>query len=306
MPYNIYLINSRGVELELVTPYYRFRDIDGIGMPEVQHLEEEYAQQDGATYLGTRLAKRIILMRFDLVLDTEAELWNARKALAQIAKAFESGFKIRMALPNGDVRQLDARYSGQLTMPRNLEQHDRQQTAVMECVCHNPLWYDPTGVLWMFAVSGGDGDYGWEPDGLGWPAGFGASAAVGAQETFRYLGSWKAYPLITLRGPMTEPIITNHITGDVLEFIPGFSLDEGETVEIDLQINSRGQRPLTVIHSVDGEIPDALTDDSDLGSWHIAADPEAVDGNNIISVAFTGGNYLSRVEMRFYNQSEAV
>jgi len=85
--------------------------------------------------------------------------------------------------------------------------------------------------------------------------------------------------------------------GHVLEFLDGYVIDEGEDVVIDLRSGYK-----TVTHSIDGNVPDALTDDSDLGTWHIAAHSEAVDGNNSISVAFTGGNMNSRAEIRFFTK----
>ena len=59
MPYDLTLIDSRGDEIELKYPYIRLREIDGLGMPEVRHLEEQSAQQDGVTYLGSRLGRRV-------------------------------------------------------------------------------------------------------------------------------------------------------------------------------------------------------------------------------------------------------
>ena len=84
-----------------------------------------------------------------------------------------------------------------------------------------------------------------------------------------------------------------------LEFVDGYAIDDGDTVVIDLRQDNRARRILTVTHSVDGNVPDALTNDSDLGTWRIAPHPEAVDGLNSISVAFTGGNSNSRAEIRF-------
>lgn len=100
---------------------------------------------------------------------------------------------------------------------------------------------------------------------------------------------------------MTTPVITNHTTGQVIEFDAGYAIEPGEIVTIDLR-----QGYKTVTHSVDGNIPDALTDDSDLGTWHISEHPYAVNGINSIGVSFTNGTAASRVYIRFYTRYLAL
>jgi len=312
MPYDATFIDSRGETIELTDPYVRLKEIDGIGMPDVRHIEEAYAQQDGVTYLETRLDKRIVQMRFDLWANSESDMWDARNEMLRLIRVFAAGFSLRMSLPNGTVRQIDLRFDSQFTLPRNWEENNRIQPTVLQCVAHNPTFYDPVPVLWGFAISGSGSSFGYDPgypgtwgfeeEGLGFPAGWGLSTILSAPEAKIYRGTWKAYPLITLVGPMTEPIIENHTTGDKLQFIPGYVIDVGETVQIDLRMNNRAQRVLTVTHSVDGNVPDALTDDSNIGTFHIAAHPEAIDGVNEISVRFTGGDTNSRAEIRFHTR----
>jgi len=306
MPYLASLFDSRGDEMELNYPHVRFKSIDGIGMAPVRHLEEQYAQQHGTAYLASYLSKRIIPMRWDVFADSEADMWDARDETLRLISVLSQGFKLRLDLPNGTTRQIDLRYDSGLTLPRDLEQIDYEQIMVAQCVAHNPLWYDPESVLWAYAVSGGAGEFGFEDDGLAFPAGFGGSVASGVPESKEYSGSWDAYPTITLHGPMTKPVITNHTLDLTLEFVDGYAIDEGETVVIDLAPGSDARRPLTVTHSVDGNVPDALTNDSDLGTWRIARHPDAVDGINAISVAFTGGNINSQAEIRFNTQYVGV
>lgn len=295
MPYEIKLYDALGVEIELVTPLWRVREIDGLGMPDVRHVAEQYAQQNGETWLATWLGPRVVLLNFLITATTEAAMWQAREQILRLAKTFTAGFALEITLPTGAVRRLNLRYRGELSLPRNLSMPDRHQAVTLQCVAHDPTYYDPRSVLWAFAVSGGgEGDFGFP---LGFPAGFGASTAAGIPEAKQYSGTWRAYPVITLRGPMVKPTITNHTTGEVLEFVDGYQIDEGETVILDLRPGVK-----TVTHSVDGNAPDALTDDSDLGTWHIAEHPDAIDGINSISVAFTGGNINTRAEIRFFTR----
>lgn len=314
MPYLVSLFDSRGVETCLDYPNARFKGFDGMGMPPVIHMEEDYAQGVGTTYQGSAVRKRFVPLRWDIFADTDPEMWDARDEVLRLVSVLELGFKLRLTLPNGAVRQIDLRYDSQLTLPRNLEQNDNQQVFLVNCVAHNPLLYDPTSVLWAYTVSGGEGAFAFEPTGLAFPAAFGGSIAEGVPESKTYSGSWAAYPVITLQGPMTKPVITNHdvrylgpggivLTTDlVLEFVDGYTIADGDSVEIDLSLDDRAQRVLTVTHSVDGPVPDALTNDSDLGEWRIERHPYAIDGVNSVSVGFTGGNANSQVEIRFDTQ----
>jgi hypothetical protein len=298
MPETYRFLDRNGVAYDITEAYgFRLHGVDGLGMPEVELQVERHAQLDGEVFLDGRLRKRVITITFDLVKDSENELWTERRRLLEFLKDLAEGFKLECTEPRGFVYQLDLRYAGMYSAPRTREMIHRQQRAVIQAVAHNPLWYNPVRQLWAFVVGGGVGTWGWESDGLGFPAGWGASVAPGTPQSKDYGGTWKDYPVIELSGPMTDIVITNYTTGEELEFLPGYTLDEGDTIEINLTPTFK-----TVEHSTDGNIIDQLTEESDIGSWHIAAHPEAPGGINSIAVAFTAGNHNSKVYIRYYER----
>ena len=289
MPAAYKFIDQLGGEIALARTLIRLREIDGLGMPPVRHIEEQYAQQDGATYLATWLERRIVSLAFELTNDSESDLWDAREALEVLMKQFAPGFRLQATLPNGAVRQLHLRYLGEMTLPRTWNMGDARQVAVLQCVAHNPVWYDPTSVLWGYALPAGLGDWAFP---LGFPKGFGA-AFIDIREIRNYVGTWKAYPVIALTGPVTDCVIENETTGDKLDFT-GYNLAATKTITIDLTPGVK-----TVTHSTDGNIVDELTTDSDLGTWHITAHPEALGGNNTIHVTGTAATNETKIEIRF-------
>ena len=294
------LRNIRGETITFTDPYI-VGNIIGLGLPPVAHASERFAQQDGETLRHIALQRRVLSVPFEILTSTYTAMWDSKRDLYRFLSTVKSPYTWIATLPDGSVRQLDCYYSGELSMPFDPAWGPVLHKDVGQWTAYDPTWYDPVSVLWAFAVSGGEGSWGWEPDGLGYDAGWGGSVADGTPVSFTYQGTWRAYPVITLVGPMQDMVITHHTTGLVLAFDAGYALDPGDSIVIDL---AQGHK--TVTHSADGNIADSLTDASDLGTWHIAEHPYAVNGVNSIGVAFTGGGVASRVSLRFHTRYLAL
>ncbi len=292
--------NILGETITFVDPYI-LGAITGLGMPGVAHASERFAQQDGESLRHIALGPRMLSVPFEILASSYATMWNVKRDLYGFLSAVKSKYVWKAELPDGSVRCLDTYYTGELSMPFDPVWGPLVHKDIGQWTAYDPTWYDPESVLWAFSVGGGAGSFGWEPSGLGYDAGFGASEADGTPVSFEYHGTWRAYPVITLMGPMTAPVILNQTTGLVLAFDAGYIIEPGEMVTIDLK-----QGYKTVTHSVAGNILDKLTEDSDIGTWHIAEHPYAMGGINSIGVAFTDGNPASRVYIRFNTRYLAV
>jgi len=265
MPEIYTFIDYYGNETDLLLEHWRVMSVDGLGMSDVGHLGSRYAQQDGETYLGTRLKPRIITMSFQLVYDTESELWDARDGLLRIMQHFAHGFHLRIALPNGDTRQIDLRFQSGLTLPRDLSQNLTQQVCVMQCIAHEPLLYDPDPEVYSY----------------------GEAEIVQTPGVIANVGSWVAYPIITVTGPLIQPWLENTTTGEVLDF-SAFDIAGGDVVTIDL---TPGHKSITSVAA--GNILPYLTTDSDLATWHL--DPL----DNWIQFWGAGATYDTLIEFSF-------
>jgi hypothetical protein len=220
---------------------WRLRAVDGLGMPEVQHFGSRYAQQDGATYLGTRLKPRIVILDWQFVYDTEAELWDAREEILRIAYDFPHGFHLHVMIPNGEERQIDLRFDSGLTMPRDLTQNLIQQPCVIQCIAHDPLFYDPVEDTLLYN----------HPNIIG-------------QHQITNDGSWNTFPRFLLFGPWDNVKVENETTGEMLD-LSAYDIDPNETVTIDLTPGLK-----TIDSDTDGNLLPYLTTVSDLATWHMA------------------------------------
>lgn len=243
-----------GDTIDLVLPNVRLRSVEGLGMPDVKHFTEDYAQREGEAYLGSRLKPRRIDFSFQLVYDTEADLWTARDDLIRVVAALEDGAYLTVTLPNGDVRQIIVRYSGGLTLPRNLGHNLSQQVYVLECIAHDPLFYDPTTVTLFYD-----------------------NTDLGNSLPISNLGSWITYPEILITGPLTGPTV-ELAGGTKLLDLSAYSIAGAEVVTIDLKPGHK-----TIISSVAGNILPYLIDASDLATFCFEV------GNNTLEV-YGGGS----------------
>ena len=291
MPIPVVLIDSDGDELTLEESY-RVRMLDGIGMPPVEHRTERGPYQDGETYLGSVLRPRVLTFDTFLTGATELSVWQCRDVMLELLLALQQGFHARVTRPDGSQRQIQLRYLAGLEMAIDHRNWTRYQPAAFQAVAYNPLWYNPTATVWAYSLSGGVGSFGFP---LGFPAGFG-STAVDVRETRQYAGTWKAHPRIHVTGPIDNLVIENETTGEKLDFT-GYSLGDGESLDIDLRYGHK-----TVKDGAGLNLIDKLTTDSDLATWHIAAHPEAIEGDNVMRVRGTGATAATAISIQFFTQ----
>lgn len=94
-----------------------------------------------------------------------------------------------------------------------------------------------------------------------------------------YTGDYDSYPVITINGPITSPIITNTATGDVLDFTSG-TVGSADVWTIDTRYGRK-----SVLNIAGSSVANYLSDDSDLATFRIVPDPLAAGGTNTITVS---------------------
>lgn len=103
------------------------------------------------------------------------------------------------------------------------------------------------------------------------------------------------YPLITIRGPIQNPVLINAATGGTLN-LTGLILGSADTYTVDLRDGDKAaydQNGVNVLGSITNPIS--------LAKWHLAPAPVATGGTNTIQV--TGGSPTAntRVTVEHYN-----
>jgi hypothetical protein len=104
-------------------------------------------------------------------------------------------------------------------------------------------------------------------------------------------GTWDEYPVITLVGPMNDPVVMNHATGEMLDFT-GATIGASDFVSINTQYGYK-----TVSTNSGSSIINQMSDDSDLATFHLAPGP------NYIEVQYSGGTAsASTVAVSYYDR----
>lgn len=116
------------------------------------------------------------------------------------------------------------------------------------------------------------------------------------QTTVTNLGTYDAFPVITVTGPGTLQWIENQTTGKRL--ILDMYLNAGETVTIDL---TPGVKTITSNWRGNMLPYGGLLTMSDLGTFSLAPDPVAASGNNTIDVLMTGTTGASAASLEHTN-----
>lgn len=115
-------------------------------------------------------------------------------------------------------------------------------------------------------------------------------------KTIAYTGSFSEYPEITIVGPITDPVLTNVSTGEVLDFT-GITISAGDSYTIDCRFGYK-----TVKNAAGTNKIADLTSDSDLATFHLGADPEVSGGSNAFTLTGTSTDANTQVTVAYYNR----
>lgn len=268
------------------------------GMPGLSLIQQRGPFQHGVTVLDYRLSPReIVLVHRRRACDREgywdirADILNHLRPNRQAAGQFLPGV-LRKVLPGGAYRDIDVYASaGPRFEPRSLDRWD--EAAFIETLrffAPDPTFYDPSVVQTDVAVG--------FCDNLVFPFQFPFAFCGGGliqTDTITYSGTWLSLPTIRVQGPARGALIRNLTTGEKIEFTR--SIPAGLTVTADLRYGYK-----TLTDSSGGDWSGSLTDDSDLATFHIAPDPEAPGGVNVLSALVSGFTSDTSMSMSFYTR----
>ena len=198
---------------------------------------------------------------------------------------------LRYTLTDGTVRQLDCF----LANSPMFAEVDRKVYNFFEGVvlrANDPTLYDPEATSVTFEIGAGGGSFAVP---MVVPHEVGASV-IDELETITYPGTFLAYPIIRITGPIDDCIITNETTGEVLDFT-GDSLSAADYYDVDLRYGRK-----TIVDSAGASQLGTLTSGSDLATWHLAADPKAPGGINSIRVTGSAATEATQVEISYFTR----
>lgn len=314
---------------------YFLREIDGLGIAEVNRLFQKSPQQIGDTDLGFDQNVRFILGSWVGIADSNPNLWRIKELFLAIFRPRQSDDPTQLIFyfPDGTIRASDVHLEGELNFSPDGRLDGITHQAAVILRAQDPRLYDPRRKTFEFVfIDRVDGWHietdpasainpGWhietDPVTAGANPGWliGSSSIIIKQATLLYASGLASadieFPVIYIFGPLINPIITNLTTGEALDFTDqgGLNIPVGGFVEIDLRFRSG-----KTIKDQDGNFVDQyLTDDSDLDSWHLSYNTEKVtgsaapsngrsDGNNLIQVSGLGADLDTRIQIVYYER----
>jgi hypothetical protein len=263
----------------------------GFGLPGVRRLQVRGPLQHGATDVGFRLEPRIIQLVLLAYGEDAQGYFDRRDELLYIFSPRDEAIKLRFTRPDGRVRQIDAFYQDGLGLDSSDRLAGFSQRVGVTLTCPDPTWYDPQTVTVNFGISAGSGAFDVP---LTVPVQVGTSD-LDQVKSVVYAGTWDAFPVLTVYGPVTDLVLVNQVSGDTLDFT-GSSIAAGDYYTIDTRYGSKRVYRNGAI--ADNRIAE-LSTDSDLASFRLLRKPDAPGGVNAFQVTGSGANAQTAVYLTY-------
>jgi hypothetical protein len=265
-------------------------------MAPIRRLTEQGPDQDGVTDLGFRLDQRMIGLMFGMIAHSSEAMETKQGRMYELFKPRDVAYSLRLKhVRTGQVRQIDCHTTQGPDFASDEEREGARSSiwrAAVQVYAPNPVFYDPTVQSVTFGLTGGGGA--WT---IPWAIPWGIGAAdLDQTVAILYAGQFEEFPIITIQGPITNLIITNLVTGDVLSF-NGQVIGSSDTYTIDLRPGMKAITDQTGTNQIS-----KLADGSDLATFSLVPDPDAPGGINSIQVTGTSVSTATQIYLRYYNR----
>lgn len=271
----------------------------GFGTPPIEYVTERGPFQHGETVRDYFLRPRVIQLLIRQGFCDRVAWWGGRADLLNEIRpnrqATPTGVQpgeLQLVETDGTIRSLhvwiqdgprfEARESGQW------DEWAFQE--VLRFIAYDPIAFDPTQVTAAFVVA-------LDPNlvfPITFPIQFGTGVLDEALDV-TYPGTWLSFPVITIVGPIENPRIDNVTTGEKIELTANIAA--GRTITIDLTEGNK-----TVVDDLGNNLLGQVTPDSDLGTWHLAPDPEAPLGVNTLRLRGTNPTGSTAVSLAYFER----
>lgn len=248
---------------------------DGLGLVPLHRLTSRGPMQHGDWDLGFRMDPRVFSLRFGVHGSSRADLDGRLETLLGYLSP-DRDIEFKFVLDNTNERSIVCQRIG-MTIPHDAQRHWEALPVGAQFSAADPRFYDPTYNKWSLTWSG--------------------SGDMDETQTLTYNGSVTEWPYqVKISGPITDPVVTNTDTQDKLDFT-GITIGAGHYYEIDCRYGYK-----TVEDDAGTNVVDELTDDSDLASFHLGAEPEVEDGENDIQITGSGTTAATDLDIQWYDR----
>ena len=208
-----------------------------IGAPPKRNLSIRGPFQNGESFQGFRYDKRIMSLVFFSDASTLTLADSQRDDIYDLWKGIENEtVTIKVVRDDGEVRLIDGEVINVIDFPDAVgNRYGGSQQFVVQLECHNPFWRSE------FFVT--------------------KTISINATSVITYDGQFPTEPIVNIIGPITNPVLTQSITGKKLDFT-GITIAAGNNYQIDTRY---GYKTVTD-GSFNNKLSD-LTSDSNLGDF---------------------------------------
>lgn len=273
---------SEGTPLEIV-------NIDNLGASEATRITERGPMQDGDSDIDQILEPRIIPIILQARVSDTYTQRIIRDTINGLFKATNVLIALTIVWADGTIYRIDTRSLGNINLPLNIGTNNYIKVGV-NLRAANPTFYDPNLSIFNFGLSGA----GETQVPVTVPTFVGGSA-LDQTAVINYDGTYRAYPIIYIYGPITNPKIENLTMGTKLDFT-GYTIANGDYYTVDLRYGRK------IVYK-NGNIADnrinELTLDSSIATFAVEARPLAISGVNSIRVSGSAVTGVSQVYLQF-------
>ncbi len=272
---------------------------EGFGTPPIDYITQRGPFQHGDTVVDFFLRPRIIQLLIRQGFVNRSAWWAGRAALLNdirpnrqaTATAALPG-QLRLVETDGTMRELNVFIQdGPRFEARRSSQWDEHAfQEVLRFIAHDPVAFNPAQVTATFSLN--------LAAQLVFPITFPIQFGNGLVDdtlNISYLGTWRELPVITIVGPIEDFRIDNTTTGEFIRFTA--DIGPARTVTIDLREGFK-----TVRDDLGNNLIGIVTSDSDLARVHLAPDPEAPSGVNVIRVRGTNPTGSTSVLLSYFDR----
>ncbi len=249
----------------------------GTGLSSYHSITERGPFQHGESYIDFRLDPRELILSLIVKASSASALQDKLDDLTELCKPRSSGLvPMKFVTDTGVDKRAEVYYVDGIGLTRAIGDGVHYKVPLALRV--------PSGVF--SAPTSGAVSYYMTDSTVGFiipmtvPFEVGSSS-VNISDAIIYTGTWRTYPVITIIGPLAGCVITNVSTDDKLDFT-GITIPTGDWRTIDCRFGYK-----TVVNSSGTSCVSDLAEDSDLGTFHFAPDPDLIDGNNAITITGT-------------------
>lgn len=290
-------VQINGVETDISDGApFEIIEILNLGASEARRITERSPLQDGDSDIDRRLEPRVISIVLQSRID-DGNYESVRAAINRLFRGTRTPIVLGIEFDNGEIYHIDTYGIGRVELPFNLLA-TRYINAGVQLRAANPIFYDPINRSQSFGISGGGTAF-TIPSVV--PTFFGINT-LDQTLAIEYDGTYRDFPIITIYGPITDPVITNVSTGKILDFT-GYTVSSGDYWTIDLRYGRKlvyrnGDESDTQLYK--------LSAVSNIADFAIEPDPDVIDGNNIINVTGSGLTTLSQVYIQYRRNFDGI